>query len=435
MRISTEHVAGVTDNMVRGHVAVLANYAKILQGARDDCSYSSPESALAAPSDGAVIEQILAYVEPFRKDLKTVLLVGIGGSDLGTRAVYDALYGHVHAYKDTHTPRLLSFATIEPGVLASMREVLATHVSPHEVVLVVISKSGTTSETIANANILWSLMRERFGDTARRQIMVISDADAPLATHAIQEGIRHFHLPKNIGGRYSVFTSVGLVPLALLGVDIRAFCEGGVAGARAVAPAEGVSSAMVLAGLLYEAYLMDFRIHEFFMWHPELETLGKWYRQLLAESIGKERYDGTRVGITPTVALGSTDLHSLGQLVFGGPKTRITTFVAVPSLWEDTVPLVDDPVFMTDMLKGKKVGEVMQAIYKGVCATYTKHNLPYMRIELEAITARELGAFMTIHMASVMYLAQLLDVNAFDQPDVEAYKNETRKLLSLIPIS
>jgi glucose-6-phosphate isomerase len=312
-----------------------------------------------------------------------------------------------------------------------MREVIRDHTDPTEIVLVVVSKSGTTSETIANANVLFSLMTERFGvEAARRQTIIISDADAPLAHTALQQGMVHFAIPKKIGGRYSVFTAVGLVPLALLGVDIRRFCEGGVAGARAAAPDTGASSAAVLAAVLYEAYIADIRLHELFLWHPELETLGKWYRQLLAESLGKERGDGMKVGIMPTVALGSVDLHSLGQLVFGGPKDRVTTFVAAPSCWRDTAVLSADPTFMTDMLQEKRVGDVMQAIYSGVVATYREHGLPYLEIELESINERELGAFMAVHMASVMCLAQILTVNAFDQPDVEYYKSETRRILA-----
>jgi glucose-6-phosphate isomerase len=311
-----------------------------------------------------------------------------------------------------------------------MRDVLATHTDPKEVALVVVSKSGNTAETITNANTLFKLLCKQFGsEAASTQTIVVSDEHAPLATAVKEQGIQHLTLPAHIGGRYSVFTAVGLVPLALVGADIRAFAAGAAAAGNAAVPEHGASSAGVIASLLYEAYRHDIRLHELFMWHPELETLGKWYRQLLAESIGKERHDGTKVGVMPTVALGSIDLHSLGQLVFGGPKDRFTTFVAAPTYWENTPVLADSSPFTIPMLAGKSAGNVMQAIYEGVRTTYKTHELPYMSFEFGAINEREIGAFMATHMASVMCLAQLLEVNAFNQPDVEDYKDETRRLL------
>lgn len=431
MRISTEH-AGVQNAHVGSHLASLAPYVADLRLASHDYAYASPESALATPSDTAVLEQVVALTAPLQQKVKTVLLVGIGGSDLGTRAVCDAVLGHTRAYgAHSDDVQLLSFSTVEPATLRAFERVLQQHVDPQEVVLVVISKSGNTVETIANANILFAQMCGKFGaEAAAQQTVVISGDDTPLATRAKEFGMHHLSLPKKVGGRFSVCTAVGLVPLALVGIDIRAFCAGASAGVHASVSENGVSSATVLASLLYESYGMGLDIHQIFLWHPELETLGKWYRQLLAESIGKEAYNGRRVGITPTVALGSIDLHSVGQLVFGGPRKRFTTFVAVPSAWVETQAFEDTSPFVMDMLQGKKAGDVMQAVYRGVMQSYVGHALPFAAIELESINARELGAFMGLHMASVMYLARLLQVNAFDQPNVESYKEETRKLLA-----
>lgn len=432
MEIRTQHTAGISDGMLRGHLQVLAPYLDVLRIARTDTAYRSPESSLALPSDTGMRAHVRTVVDSLCPHVRTVLLVGIGGSDLGTRAIYDGLRGHLAHYATARpAPRLLSFGTIEPHTLALMSATIAEHADPREVVLVVISKSGTTTETIVNANILYNLMVETFGvEAAGRQTILISDPDVAIVAHARRAGIAHLPIPKQVGGRYSVFTPVGLAPLALLGIDIDALCDGARAGARASAPEDGTSSAAVLASCLYEAYLNDLRIHEFFVWHPELETLGKWYRQLLAESIGKERSDHTPVGIMPTVAIGSTDLHSLGQLVFGGPRNRFTTFVAVPSLWDDKEPALSENVFMLDMLHRRSAGEPQRAIYKGVTTTYHEHELPFATIGLNALTERELGACMAVHMASVMCLANLLEVNAFDQPNVEAYKTETRKLLT-----
>jgi glucose-6-phosphate isomerase len=402
-----------------------------MRSARSDSAYTTPESALYAPSDETCINEVLQRIEPLRPTLRTVVLVGIGGSDLGTRAIYDACIGHRAQYAPQDTPTLLTFGTIESSVIGAIEDIFARHESAKEIALVVISKSGTTSETLVNAHLLFSQFKARFGvEHASAQTIVISDEASPLAQIAKDMHMMHFSMPKAVGGRYSIFTAVGLVPLALCGIDIRALCKGAEYGTDVAIQEEGGGVGETLAGLLFDAYLQGITMHEMFLWHPELEMLGKWYRQLLAESIGKHRADGTTVGITPTVALGSIDLHSHGQLVFSGLATRFTTFVVAPGVW-DTLPLLNDTEtpFTLPMLQGKSAGQVMRAIYEGVRTTYGTHALPYVCIELDALNEYELGAYMGVHMASVMYLASLLDVNAFDQPDVEYYKKETRRLL------
>jgi glucose-6-phosphate isomerase len=430
MEIITEGTTHIPETHVEDHLAALANYRDVLRTASEDTTYASPEASLAAPLDVAVIDHAIALSARFRPTLQTILLVGIGGSDLGTRAIYDALKGHLQAFDPTETPTLLPFGTVEPRVLTTIRTVLERHERVEEVVLMVISKSGGTAETLTNANVLFATFAERFGrEAASKQTIVISDADTPLAHAAAEQGMTHVPIPHTVGGRFSVFTAVGLVPLALLGVDIRALCEGAAAGAHASVASEGPSAAMVLASLLYEEYQRGIELHETFFFDPELETLGKWYRQLLAESLGKERADGTPVGIMPTVAL-CTDLHSLGQLVFGGPRNRFTTFVAAPATWRETPRVTADPPFVIPMIANKESGAIIQAIYEGVRVSYQAHGLDFIRIELAAITERELGAFMAVQMAAVMYLGKLFAVNTFDQPNVESYKTETKRILS-----
>ena len=174
-------------------------------------------------------------------------------------------------------------------------------------------------------------------------------------------------------------------------------------------------------------------INDNFFFHPELESVGKWYRQLMGESIGKEHsLDGNVVhtGITPTVSLGSTDLHSVGQLYLGGPKDKLTTFVAAPNtLVRVTVP--EHRIFpdLVPMIDGKTAENVMDAILEGVKVAYQKAELPYMQVTLDAINEESLGAFLQFKMLEMMYLGVLLNVNSFDQPNVEAYKVETKRIL------
>ena len=428
MRIDAQGVETISDSIIRSHVALLKTYAKRLGDVVENATYDAPEASLCTPFDDSMATQARDIAGRF-KEVKKVFLVGIGGSDLGTRAVYDALRGYADI-SHSATPELCCFDTIEPQILEKAGAIINATETLEEIVFVVISKSGNTTETIGNANVLFRMLREKGGDDlARAQTIVITEGDSPLAKSARSWGIEVVPLPPKVGGRYSVFTPVGLVPLALLGFDIESFRDG---AREAITQSVGEQSplvAAVLATYLFEAHLNDARIHELFFWNPELETIGKWYRQLLAESIGKERDDGVRVGISPTIAIGSTDLHSVGQLIFGGRNDRFTTFVACQKTWESELMYSEHTPFSLPMLEKKTMKEVLSAIYTGVKNTYEMQRLPHLSIELSDINERELGAFMGLHMTMIIYLAKLFEVNPFNQPGVEMYKRETREIL------
>lgn len=431
MEIRTDRLWADKEAEIQARIESLSAYRDVLGRASVDATYARHESALYAPSDTAAVAEVTRVADELREKAKLVLVVGIGGSDLGARAVYEALTGHRAAYTGEATPALCFFEGVEPSVLARMEAVCARYAKPEDVVLVVISKSGGTIETLTNAETLYGYLAQRYGkEAAARQTVVIGDPSSPLLEKARGVGMRTLTQPSEVGGRFSVFTATGLLPLALAGVDVATFLSGAERGVHSSVRVEGPSSAARIAVLLAHALDLGLTTHELFVFNPELETLGKWYRQLLAESIGKTREDGVRVGLEPSVAVGSTDLHSLGQLIFGGPQRRITTFVAAPSVFADGPVLESDSPFMTPALRGTRLGAVPEAIYRGVLAAYEKNDLPHLRIELADLSVRELGAFMAVQMASVMYLGKLLGVDTFDQPAVEGYKEETRRILA-----
>ena len=185
-----------------------------------------------------------------------------------------------------------------------------------------------------------------------------------------------------------------------------------------------INNALTFAAHTFTHYTKGHTIHNTFFFAPELESLGKWYRQLMAESLGK---DGK--GLTPIVSIGSTDLHSMAQLYFGGANNTITNIVTAPS--KGTVRVPKKLVFpgLVENVSGKSLESIMQAISQGTKTTYKKLKRPMVSIELEKLDARELGYYLQTRMIEIMYLAQLLDVNAFDQPMVKSYKKETRGLL------
>ncbi|HLD45088.1 MAG TPA: glucose-6-phosphate isomerase, partial [bacterium] len=228
-----------------------------------------------------------------------------------------------------------------------------------------------------------------------------------------------------VGGRYSVLSAVGLFPLALSGVDIKHL----LAGARdAVNDCTNKSlktnRALCSAIVSFINYTKGHSVHNTFLFAPELESLGKWYRQLMAESLGK---DGK--GLAPLVSIGSTDMHSLAQLFYGGANNAITTIVTAPANGSVKVPKKLIFPGLVEHLEGKSLEELMNAISTGTTTTYKKLKRPVVSIAFEKLNAYELGYYLQFRMIEIMYLAKLMDVDAFDQPMVEGYKKETKVLL------
>ncbi len=405
--------------------------AKVVQSHQFD----SPESSLCLPDDSETLKTVQGMVKAFKRpELKVVLVIGIGGSNLGTKAVYDACGGAFDSLEMERTPKLLFADTCDPALITKIGDMLKSLITkPEQLVINLISKSGGTTESIVNAEILIQLLQKKFPEILQR-VVVTTDKESKLWNAALALGISVLEIPKKVGGRYSALSAVGLFPLALVNLDVKSLLKGAT-DMREICLEKNLKKnpAAISALVLHGEYEQGKTIHDTFMFTPSLESLGKWYRQLLGESIGKEtdiNGNVVHVGITPTVSVGSTDLHSVGQLYLGGPRHSVTTFV-----WAEKV--VKDPIIpkkllfggLVDGIQGLRVSQVFQAIRQGTMAAYAKQDLPCMSIALADSSAYELGAFLQFKMMEVMYLGSLFNVNAFDQPNVEAYKTETRRIL------
>lgn len=416
-------------------IDTLAAYRDEIGRVIDEQDLTKPESALALPYDEAAKKQVIDAALRLGKDLKLVLVVGIGGSDLGARAVYDALFAHLDTLTPQRLPKLIFLESVEPDVLERI-DVHIGQLAPDasNIAVVVTSKSGTTTETRVNAAIISRALVGRYGQSARERLVVVTQQDTHLWTEASLKGMRTLTIPAAVSGRFSVFSPAGLLPIALAGVDIDTFLEGARRGVAKVQTKNASDNyAMVLATLLYLYAKDGIRVHDLFLFHAPLESLGKWYRQLLAESIGKEVPEtGERVGITPVVAIGTTDLHSLVQLVFAGPRERFTTFVAAPETWGGpSIPTESEEELLgaPAVLSGRRAGLINDAIFEGVKRAYKQEGLPFIETKLADINASELAEFMAVHMGAIMYLGTLFGVDTFGQPAVETYKREVRSIL------
>lgn len=435
MKLSWQETAHIPETSLSSYQATLTPYTETLKAVFQSGAYEASESSINLPFDGALLQSVEeAKARLLTPELRFVVVIGIGGSSLGTRAIYDALLGFADVIDTTRAPRCIFLETFDPAFLSALTTTLKSVSSSREFAIVIVSKSGATTETIANAAALFQNIAPQFQDIFSRTA-VITNADSPLARVGNKSGAVVLSIPQVVGGRYSVFSAVGLLPLALLGVDIEALRLG--AGEVVSAALEGVDrSSEEGASILAYHHDAGRRIHDLFLFSPRLESLGKWYRQLLAESIGKERTlpEGVaHIGFTPTVSIGTTDFHSSLQLYLAGPRDKVTTFVyALENPAYDAVEhLHSAPPFLTisPHLSERTLSEIAGVALRDVKQAYEEQQLSYLSLELTDITAHELGAFMQYSMLQTMYLGNLLNVNAFDQPAVEAYKANARGLL------
>ncbi len=434
MRVDTSVSSIISTADISATAAVVTSYQKDLKRVVAESDWHAPEASLCLLDDEGLMVRVNALVaELVGPELRYIFVVGIGGSNLGTKAIYDALLGY-QSPVPVNQPQLVFLDAVNTRYVSYVcAEIVSKLKAPEEYLVVTISKSGGTTETVANTEILLAALTTQVGDPVARTV-VITDEGSPYAKAAEGQGMAVLTMPPAVGGRYSVFSAVGLFPLAAAGVDVTALREGARTLRTQCLLAEGGQNpALQSAAFSARAYAAGYHIHDTFVFHGELESLGKWYRQLLGESIGKEHdVSGVVVhtGITPTVSVGSTDLHSVGQLYLGGPANVQTTFVSVQAAHELLVPA--DRTFPTivDMITNRSTDEIAAAILAGTQAAYRQQGRPFVSVTLDTIDAYELGAFMQWKMLEVMYLGRLLKVNPFDQPHVELYKTETKRILA-----
>lgn len=437
MKFLYKETASVPAGEIEIMLERLASYHERLRTIAHMGTYQEPESSLALPFDQELHKSVGRIVaEKTSNALRWIIVIGIGGSNLGAKAVYDALQGYADVLEQGRTPKMLFLDTTDSAYASYVKTLIIGHVaSADEILVCVISKSGTTTETIAYAEVVVETLTHRFSAAARDRVVVITDKESELWHAAHTQGMTSLAVPHVVGGRFSVLSAVGLLPLAACGFNISALAVG-AKEMRAQCLAEDMNKnpAALSASMLYVHLKHGLTIHDTFVFHPQLESLGKWYRQLLAESIGKEYdRDGTMVhaGITPTISVGSTDLHSMGQLYLGGPRDKVTTFVySAQTSGTVSVPRTLVFPYLVEHIAGTLFSDIMAAIREGVKAAYAKGALPFMEVVLHDISEQSLGAFFQFKMLEVMYLGELLHINAFDQPNVEAYKTETKRILA-----
>jgi glucose-6-phosphate isomerase len=285
-----------------------------------------------------------------------------------------------------------------------------------------------------NFEVLLDIVRKYKRDY-KNCVVVTSDKDSALWKLGLKEGFDALEIPEKVGGRYSVLSPVGLFPLGLLGINIEELLTG-AKSARDMYIHDDVEKnpAAESASIQFQHFKRGVNIFDLFLFSNDLESVGKWNRQLVAESLGKEyNRKGEKVnsGLTPTVSVGSTDLHSIAQLYLGGPFDKFTTFVSVQNGFSSLkVPKTGDYDELVAGVRGKSLKTIMDAILEGTKAAFKERMRPYFEIVLPDKSECSVGQFLQFKMIETIYLGYLLGVNPFGQPSVESYKKETRRILS-----
>jgi glucose-6-phosphate isomerase len=323
------------------------------------------------------------------KDAKFIFVVGIGGSDLASKAVWNALTLH----KPEINKKMFFLESPDAREYEEVENFVKNEItSLEEVVLIAISKSGKTVETLGAFHKTFEMLSEKFGQPLNERVVVISTADSPLWKLAEEKGIERLSWEGDVGGRFSTFTTPHITVLNAAGLDAYAFVMGGKEMAKRCEGKIASNPALALAENIFNQYKKGADILDFFIFNSELEDLGKWCRQLIAESLSL---------ITPTVSIGPTDLHSMLELYLGGPKNRFTIFIR--SLKEIG-------------------GGINESAYQNVTRAYHEADLAFEKYEMPEINEKELGKFMALMIEVTLSLAELLQINPLDQPAVEAYK-------------
>lgn len=353
----------------------------------------------------------LKLADKLRGSFKDIVVLGIGGSALGVTCLRDALKGPY--WNLGEGPRLFVLDNLDTvGELESLLDLDKT-------LFVVITKSGTTPETMAQ----YFYFKEK---VSKENFVFITDPEVgELRKIGRELSIPMLDIPANVGGRFSVLTPVGLFPAALLGIDLEELLRGAEDMERCFHAMEmELNLPFQLATV---QYLLDWErgipMTVMFPYSTRLHTLADWYRQLLAESIGKEGR-----GLTPVSALGVTDQHSQLQLYNEGPTDKLFCFIEVAKQNSPTIPEVDNAKL--SYLSGLRFDELMAVELKGTRQAISEYKKPNLTIEIPELNAYELGQLFLFFECSIAFLGEYYKINAFDQPGVELSKKLTRQLLS-----
>ena len=369
--------------------------------------------------------RIKSAAKKIQDNSDVLVVVGIGGSYLGARAAIEFVKSQNYNLLKKDTPDIY-FAgnTISSRAVAELERMIGDR----DFSVNVISKSGTTTEPAVAFRILRELLEKKYGkDGAKERIFATTDKEkGTLKKFADSEGWQTFVVPDNVGGRYSVLTAVGLLPIAVAGIDIDALMQGARDAMEKYFSGDVMKDdCCKYAAIRNILYRSGRKIEMMISYEPSYTMMNEWFKQLFGESEGK---DGK--GIVPASAVFSTDLHSMGQYIQQGERTLFETVVTFKNSVDEVYIENDkDNVDGLNFLAGKSISFVNQKAFEGTVLAHTDGNVPNIVIELDNMDEHDLGELIYFLEKACALSGYVLGVNPFDQPGVESYKKNMFALL------
>jgi len=392
------------------------------------------------PSNPELREEVQRLADSFGQWFEALVVVGIGGSSLGGRALTEALLGpHWNQDSDEareHYPRIYFMENPDPD---SVAELLA-RVDPRRTLFNVVSKSGSTAETLAQLLVIETFLRSQMDEAqVRGHLLFTTDPESGvLRRMAESRGIPTLPVPRAVGGRFSVLSPVGLLPAAVTGIDIEALLRGASRMVESCRnPVLRQNPAGLLATLLHAADVEEGRrIHVLMPYHDRLRALALWFQQLWGESLGKKRgraASAEGVGPTPLPAMGAVDQHSLLQLFMEGPADKVVLFVRVRERGDPvSIPRLHPDETALSYLGGHTLAGLLETERRATAEALRRAGRPSGVIEMDRLDAEGMGELLMLFQMATVFAGALYGVDPLDQPGVEAGKNLTYGLLGRV---
>lgn len=389
------------------------------------------------PFAGAVTDEVRRVADEIAGEVDTFVVLGIGGSALGAIALHAALNHPFHNLLSRTQrggrPRIFVLDNVDPEFVAGAMDLLDLR----KTAVSVVTKSGSTAETMAQCLVFLRAMRKRVGARLMRQRVVVTTdpAHGALRALALRSRFRLFSVPPDVGGRFSVLSPVGLLSASVSGIDIASLLDGARAAHEAcLVPELARNPALALAVLQYLSCAKRGKAIAVMMpYSNALVGIADWFRQLWAESLGKRVDRAGNVvyaGQTPVKALGATDQHSQIQLYMEGPADKVVTFLGVREYRRTLrIPAGRTGEDALDYLGGRTMDDLIRAEGRATALALARAGRPSMTITLDRISPRAVGALLYIFQMQTAFAAELLGINAFDQPGVEQGKRLTYAMM------
>ena len=427
---ATARDAGLPENALSGARAL---FATVHAGFK--AQEHGPLGFLSLPNDRTLLAQSVDFARGTAGRFDDVIVLGIGGSALGPIALRTALrppgWNFLRVEVRNGFPRLQVLDNVDPGSIGALLDRLKLSRS----LFIVVSKSGGTAETMAQYLVVRDrLIRDLGAHEAKDHIVLVTDPEkGALRAIARSERIPALDIPSNVGGRFSVLTPVGMLPAALIGIDVARLLEGAEDMRRRCESTDlQKNPAGVFAVLQFLAdTTIGKHIHVLMPYSDPLRDFASWFVQLWAESLGKARKsDGAHVGPTPLAALGATDQHSQVQLFMEGPADKTITFIAVKDGGADIeIPKRHSDIPELAYLGGHRLGELLDIERRATAGALAKKGRPNMTIGIDRVDAWHVGALIMLLEIATIYAGALYDVDPLDQPGVELGKQFTYAML------